>query len=146
MNTGLILILEDDENDAFLLIRALHKNKIQGPILVLPDGTAGVAYLKGEGPYADRIQFPWPRVLIVDIKMPKMNGLEFLEWLKKDPEFSIIPTLILSSSNQAADVARAYKSGANSFLVKPGNFADLESLVKVISEYWQRCIVPKDRN
>jgi two-component system response regulator len=146
MNAGPILILEDDENDAYLLIRALHRNKIQDPVAVRPDGTAGVAHLSGEGPYADRNQFPWRSVLIVDIKMPKMTGLEFLEWLKGHPEFSVIPTLIFSSSDLAADVERAYKSGANSFLVMPGNFADLESLVNAISEYWQRCIVPKDRN
>jgi two-component system, response regulator len=138
-----ILILEDNEDDAALLIKALRKNGIDHPVVVLPDGVEGSAYLSAQGKYGNRSRYPLPRVLIVDIKMPRMNGLEFLEWLKSHPGFQVIPTLVLSSSRIESDVVKAYRLGVNSYMVKPTNFADLESLVNIISEYWQRCVVPE---
>jgi CheY-like chemotaxis protein len=137
-----ILLLEDDPNDVLLLKRALQKNGIQNPVQVLPDGIEGIAYFSRTGKYADRDQFPLPRVMIIDLKMPRMGGLEFLQWLKDHPEFRIIPTLVLSSSRENVDVAKAYALGANSYMVKPANFQDLENLIKIIHEYWQRSVTP----
>lgn len=142
MSPSPILVLEDNEDDAKLLIKALQKNGIDTPVVILPDGVEGAAYLAGQGKYSDRRRYPLPCVLIVDIKMPRMGGLEFLDWLKANPGFQVIPTLVLSSSQVESDVSRAYRSGANSYMVKPTNFADLQDLVKVIADYWQRCVVP----
>jgi CheY-like chemotaxis protein len=143
MGSTPIVILEDNEDDARLLLKALQKNGINDPTIVLPDGVEGAAYLSGQGKYADRRLYPLPRVLIVDMKMPRMNGLEFLQWLKSHPGFRVIPTLVLSSSQLESDVKQAYGFGINSYMVKPTNFDDLQSLVKVISDYWQRCVVPR---
>jgi CheY-like chemotaxis protein len=140
-----ILILEDDPNDVILLKRALQKNNILNPVQVLQDGVDGVDYLKGEGPYSDRVRFPFPRFIIMDLKMPRMGGLEVLQWLKDHPEYQVIPTLVLSSSKLPNDILAAYKLGANSYMVKPGNFDDLQLLIKNVYEYWALCTKPDPR-
>ena len=140
-----ILVLEDDPNDALLLRLALEKNQIHNPVQIVRDGIEGVAYLTGEGKYADRRLYPFPKVIILDLKMPRMGGLDVLQFLAKNPELRVIPTLVLSSSSQESDVARAYAAGANTYLVKPGNFEDLQSLIKTVHEYWTRAIKPMNR-
>jgi CheY-like chemotaxis protein len=140
--TGPILVLEDNEDDAALLKRALQKNGITSPVIVLNDGNEGVAYLSGKGEYGDRDLFPVPNVLIIDLKMPKMGGLDFLRWLKGHPEFRVIPTIVLSSSMQDRDVLTAYQLGANSYHVKPSSFEDFQALVKTVYSYWQCCVIP----
>lgn len=137
-----ILLLEDDPNDALLLQRALRKNNILNPVHVVRDGLEGIDYLAGLGKYADREKYPFPNVLILDIKMPRMTGLEFLEWIKRHPQYRVIPTLILSSSQEAVDVAQAYALGANSYMVKPAKIDDLQELARIVHEYWIRCVSP----
>ena len=141
-----ILVLEDDPNDALLLRLALEKNQIHNPLQIVRDGIEGVAYLTGNGKFADRRLYPVPKVIILDLKMPRMGGLEVLQFLEKNPELRVIPTLVLSSSNEDSDVARAYAAGANTYLVKPGKFEDLQSLIKTVHEYWSRAIKPRNGN
>ncbi len=141
-----ILVLEDDPNDALLLRLALEKNQIHNPLQIVRDGIEGVAYLTGTGKFADRRLYPVPKVIILDLKMPRMGGLEVLQFLEKNPELRVIPTLVLSSSNEDSDVARAYAAGANTYLVKPGKFEDLQSLIKTVHEYWSRAIKPRHGN
>jgi CheY-like chemotaxis protein len=131
-----ILVAEDDPNDALLLRRALKKNNIDNPVQIVSDGEEAIDYLQGNGKYADRHQFPRPRFVILDLKMPRMGGLEVLDWLKQNPRFQVIPTLVLSSSKEQQDIINSYRLGANSFMVKPSNFSDLQQLVKVIHDYW----------
>jgi CheY-like chemotaxis protein len=144
METGLytILILEDDPNDVILLKRALQKNNIRNPVQVLNDGVEGVRYLSGIEPYSDRSKVPFPSFIIMDLKMPRMGGLEVLEWLREHPQYRVIPTLVLSSSKLPVDILTAYKLGANSYMVKPGNFDDLQNLIRNVYDYWSLCTKP----
>jgi CheY-like chemotaxis protein len=144
MNTNFpILVLEDNPDDAFLLQRALKKNRITNPVCIVQDGVEGIEYLTGTGKYADREKFPFPGCIVADLKMPRLGGLEFLAWLRERPQYEIIPILVLSSSSEDRDVAQAYSMGANSYLVKPTSFEDFEELVKIVHDYWTRCVRPK---
>lgn len=138
-----ILVIEDDPNDIFLLQRALKKNNIVNPVQILPDGLEALAYLGGNGKYADRTTYPFPRFIIMDLKMPRMTGLEVLEWLKKNPQFQVIPTLVLTSSRLEQDISRAYQLGANSYMVKPSNFSDLQEMIRRTYDYWMVCMKPR---
>lgn len=137
-----ILVFEDDPNDVLLLKRALVLNGIENPVQVVPDGVEGVAYLTGHGKYSDREKFPLPQIIILDLKMPRMGGLEVLEFLRDNPSFRVVPTLVLSSSKISDDVARAYDFGATSYMVKPATFHDLQLLIKTVHEYWSQAVRP----
>jgi CheY-like chemotaxis protein len=138
-----ILIAEDDENDALILQRALRKVGFNNPFHISPTGTDAIRYLQGEGPYADRERYRFPRILFTDLKMPEMDGFELLHWLRSNPQCSIIPTLVLSASQLDSDITRAYKLGANSYLVKPSDFDQLVSILRLVFDYWQMCQKPK---
>ena len=134
----LILVVEDDDSDFFLLERAFRKNKIENPIVRVKDGLEGLHYLQGSGDYTDRDKFPFPDVIILDLKTPRMSGLELLAWIREHPECRVIPTIIMSSSQQDVDVSRAYELGANTYFVKPTTFEDLIELTKTIQDYWHK--------
>lgn len=138
-----ILLIEDDPNDVLFLKRALNKNAIHNPVSVLRDGEEAIAYLSGSGPYFDRVKYPFPKVIMLDLKMPRRGGLEVLEWLKEHPELRVIPTIVLTSSKINEDVIKAYGLGANSYMVKPSNFDDLQKLIKTAYEYWSLCLKPE---
>lgn len=138
-----ILVVEDDATDFFLLKRALEKNGIDNPIHWIRDGLHAIDYLQGVGAYADREQHPLPKVIILDLKMPRLGGLELLDWIKSHPELSILPVLVMSSSNLPDDVERAYALGASSFFMKPSTFEDLQKMTKSIHEYWVQCVEPQ---
>jgi CheY-like chemotaxis protein len=138
-----ILIAEDDENDAIILERALRKAGVANPVRFCRDGADVIDYLRGEDPYKDRQAFPFPRMLITDLKMPKMGGLEVLQWLYHHPECNVIPKIVLTASKQAGDVQQAYKWGANSYLVKPGGYESLTKMLKLFFEYWEMCEKPQ---
>lgn len=137
-----ILIAEDDENDILILERALRKVGFTNPFHVCRDGAEVVEYLCGEGKYADRQKYPFPRILITDLKMPKMDGLQLLRWLHDHPQCNIIPRIVLSASRQPSDVQEAYKWGVNSYLVKPGSYEQLVQMLKVVFDYWEICEKP----
>ncbi len=138
-----ILVAEDDPNDFMLLERALRKNSILNPLQLVRDGEETVAYLSGTGKYSNRKQYPPPRFLILDLKMPRMGGLEVLEWLQNNRKFQVTPTLVLSSSRHDEDVQAAYRLGASSYLVKPSSFDDLQTMIKVVYDYWAFCHRPE---
>jgi CheY-like chemotaxis protein len=137
-----ILLLEDTEEDVILMKRALRKNGISNPVQVLSDGQEGIEYMQGVGKFSDRLKFPMPDVVILDIKMPRKSGLEFLEWMHDHPELRVIPTVVLSSSHADSDVARAYSLNANTYFVKPNNFDEFVKLVGVMEQYWNNAIKP----
>src|SRR5688572_597687 len=110
-----IVVAEDDPNDVLLLQRAFQKNGIPLPVHVCYDGADAMAYLKGEGRYADRQSYPFPRVFITDLKMPRCGGFEILEWLNNHPECSVIPKIVLSASAEERDVRKAFQLGANCY-------------------------------
>jgi CheY-like chemotaxis protein len=138
-----ILIVEDDANDALLIQRAFAQNGIQIPPYVCVNGLDAVDYLNGEGEYGDRGKFPFPDVLITDLKMPRMDGFGLLTWLAEHPEMQVIPTVVISSSAMAEDVKRAYCLGANAYIQKPSNATEFKSIIGDLLRFWARCESPK---
>lgn len=131
-----VLLVEDDLNDIFLVKRAFKKANLTNPLQIVTDGVEAVQYLIGEGKYADRKAHPIPELIVMDLKMPRKTGLEVLEWLKKDNSLRRIPVIIVSSSDQAWDINRAYEMGANAYMVKPVDFHAVEHLFQSIVHYW----------
>lgn len=131
-----ILLVEDDANEVFLLERAFQKANLRFPLQVVRDGQEAIDYLKHLGSFADRVRYPVPNLMLLDLKMPRKNGFEVLEWLRSQPALKGLIVVVLTSSDLAADINRAYALGTNSYLVKPGNFADLVQLVKSLDSYW----------
>lgn len=131
-----VLLVEDDLNDIFLVKRAFKKAQIQNPLQVVTDGVEAIHYLQGEGRFGNRQLYPLPRLIVMDIKMPRKTGFEVLEWIKKDGVLKRIPVVIVSSSDQTTDVNKAYELGANAYMVKPMNFRAVEDLFQSITHYW----------
>jgi CheY-like chemotaxis protein len=138
-----ILIVEDDVNDQFLFKAAFKKIGVDCHVYTVGDGAEAIAYLKGEGSYADRAKFLYPTLLTIDLKMPKVNGFELLAFLKKNPNFMVVPTIIFTSSNDRNDIVNAFLLGANAYHVKPSNFEGLCAQLKIVHDYWATCEVPE---
>jgi CheY-like chemotaxis protein len=138
-----ILIAEDDPNDAFFLQRAFRANNIDDPIHIVTDGTEAIAYLRGEGEYADREKFEFPSFIISDLKMPGQDGFAILEALRSKPEWSVVPMIILSGSADENDIERAYMLCAKAYLVKPASFEALRTLIKKFHDFWSQCETPR---
>ncbi len=132
-----VLLVEDDLNDIFLVKRAFKMAHIQNPLHVVTDGLEAIGYLRGDGKYADREQYPLPKLMVMDIKMPRKSGFEVLEWVKGNSRvLRRIPVVIVSSSEDPADINRAYELGANAYMVKPVDFRAVEHLFESITHYW----------
>lgn len=138
-----ILVAEDDENDVTLLLRAIQKGGFQNPVHVCRDGEQAILYLQGEGDYSDRTEFPFPNIIITDLKMPRKGGLEILQWLQDHPECHVIPVIVLSASSENRDISAAYRLGANCYLKKPGSLDGLQKLVKFTLDFWSVCEKPE---
>lgn len=131
-----ILIVEDNATDVMLIRRAFAKANIVNPVQVVSDGDRAVAYLAGSHGYDDRAQYPLPALLLLDLKLPRRSGLEVLEWLRAQDDLRRLPVVMLTSSRQSQDVNRAYDLGANSYLVKPVEFDDLQEMLGTLNTYW----------
>jgi CheY-like chemotaxis protein len=131
-----ILLVEDDPNDVFLIQRAFRRINLANPIQVVQDGEAAVLYLSGQEPYADRDRYPFPILVLLDLKLPRRSGLEVLEWLRQQPKLRRLPVVVLTSSRENSDLNRAYDLGANSYLVKPVAFDGLLEMVRSLNQYW----------
>jgi CheY-like chemotaxis protein len=140
-----ILLVEDEENDAELVKLAFKKNKILNPVQWVKDGLEAVAYLNGRGAYAERSLYPFPEILLLDLKMPRMTGLELLAWTRANPDFKVIPTIVMTSSQHDIDIEKAYGLGANTYMIKPSSFDELAKMLKVIHEYWAVSVKPKTK-
>jgi CheY-like chemotaxis protein len=136
MNTKTILLVEDDENDAFFVQRAFNKTGVVNPMQVVRDGQEAIKYLEGVEPYADRQHYPLPCIIITDLKMPRMDGLGFLRWLKDHDQFHQVPKLVLSSSGEDKDRQQAARLGACAYFVKPSEVNELVQVVLEINEDW----------
>jgi CheY-like chemotaxis protein len=139
----MILVAEDDENDIFLLERAFKKVGVGMPSHICRDGAEAMAYLKGEGKFSDRTTYPFPRVLITDLKMPRCGGMDLLRWLHEHPECNLIPKIVLSASAELSDVKLAYQLGANCYFRKPTRFDDLVRLVELAQAFWTTAELPE---
>ena len=131
-----ILLAEDDENDVMLIKRAFSKSHVVNPIACVKNGEEAVAYLSGEGQFADRLRYPLPFMLLLDLKLPRLSGHEVLSWLRAQNGLRRLPVVVLTSSREPADINRAYELGANSYLVKPVVFEEFSALLKQLQVYW----------
>ncbi len=131
-----LLLVEDDANDVMLFRRAKDKSNLANPLQVVEDGEAAVAYLSGQGQYADRNRYPLPALMLLDLKLPRKSGLEVLAWLREQPGLLRLPVVVLTSSKESVDVGQAYDLGANSYLVKPVAFDKLLEMVNALGLYW----------
>ena len=136
MNLSPVLYVEDEEDDVFLVRHAFKEAGVCHPLISVPDGEEALEYLGGVGKYADRAGYPVPSLLLLDINMPKLSGLEVLKWLRAQREYRGLPALVLSSSSQDADIRQAYAWGANGYLVKPSALQQLLRIAKAIRDYW----------
>ena len=134
-----ILVVEDDQDHAFFIRRAFQRAGLLNPTHFVEDGDKALAYLAGEGAYHNRVEFPLPSLMLLDLKMPNMDGFEVLEWVRAHPTLSALRIIVLTTSGATADINRAYRLGANSFLTKPMNFTDLVQLTKWVKGYWLHC-------
>jgi CheY-like chemotaxis protein len=131
-----ILAAEDREEDVALIRRAFKKLNLLNPLQVVADGEQVVAYLQGEGVFSNRAEYPLPSLLLLDLKMPRMNGLEVLKWIREQPDFGALRIVMLTSSDDLKDINQAYELGANSFLVKPVEFDRFVALLNALQGYW----------
>jgi CheY-like chemotaxis protein len=131
-----ILLVEDNFNDAELTIRSLRKSKLVNEILHLKDGEAAIDYLFGTGAYDGRDIEIKPKLILLDLKMPKLNGIEVLEKIKSHSHTKTIPVVVLTSSRENPDIERCYKLGVNSYIVKPVEFINFSKAVTDLGLYW----------
>jgi len=131
-----VLLVEDSPDDVKLIVRAFGKTRLPKRVEVVRDGADALAYLFGKAPYDDRYAYPLPALIILDLKMPRVDGFEVLNAVKSTPCLRRIPIVVLTSSSEAADVDKCYDLGANSYLVKPVSFADFTRVVAEIETYW----------
>ena len=131
-----ILLVEDDEADIFLLRRAFRNARIANPLIEVRDGQAAIQYLSGEGDYAERTRYPIPFMVLLDLRLPKLSGFEVIAWMRDQPQLANLVVVVLTASDHVTDVTKARDLGANSYLVKPGNFEELVQMVKRIKGRW----------
>ena len=130
-----ILQVEDDPNDVFLLQHAMKRMGMSHPVRVAPDGQEAIDYLQGNGQFADRGNFPMPCMVLLDLKLPYVMGLEVLKCIRKQ-KGAALPVIILTASAENADIAAAYRLGANAFVTKPSEASKLQDVVKSINHFW----------
>jgi CheY-like chemotaxis protein len=131
-----ILVGEDNKDDVFLLKHALKKAQFENPVRFVSDGEEVMAYLQGEGKFADRALHPFPDLLLLDIKMPRLDGLETLALIRNDPRYKRLVVIILTTSNREQDINRAFDLQANSYLVKPARPEAMLGVLEQIRGYW----------
>jgi CheY-like chemotaxis protein len=136
LNNYCILLVEDDANDILFVQRAFRQANLTNALHIVKDGDQAIDYLIGNNEYANRDLYPIPVLILLDLKLPRLSGLEVLEWIKKHPSLRRIPVVVLTSSKENIDVNRAYDIGANSYLVKPVKFETLTQMIEIIDAYW----------
>jgi two-component system response regulator len=136
MKNKVILLAEDNPDDVKLTLRALKKNNILNEVVVAQDGVEALEYLFGEGKYAGRDATIRPQVVLLDLKMPKMDGLEVLQRLRSDKRTHLQPVVILTTSSEDKDRIDSYKHGANSYIRKPVDFNQFSAAVQQLGLYW----------
>jgi CheY-like chemotaxis protein len=134
---SIILLVEDEENDVLLLQIAFEKAGVKWPIFRVANGLEAQAYLNGDPPYQDRKRYPLPSLVLLDVRMPLMDGFQVLRWIRQQPAFVSMPVVMLTGSAQTNDADTAYQLGANSFLVKPMDFNNAPEMSRSIERLMQ---------
>ena len=142
MRRAVILSVDDDLNDQFLIKAALKEAGVDDLVQFVNDGAEAIAYLKGQGKYADRDAYVFPTFILTDLKMPRINGFELLRFLKSNPQWIVVPTVVLTASADQDDIKRAYLFGANAYHVKSQTLDGLCTQLKLVHEYWTSSEVP----
>lgn len=135
-DNALFLLVEDDGDQVELVRRAFRRANIVNPLQVVRSGQEAMVYLEGAGPYRNRAEFPLPKLILLDLKMPGISGFDVLRWIRQQPALRATRVVVLTASNEIRDVNLAYELGANSFLVKPVDFEDFVKLTQAIQGYW----------
>ena len=135
-NRALILHIENDADDVFLMQRAFKKAGHLNPVASVENGEQGVAYLTGNGRFANRDDYPLPAVILLDWNMPLMSGADFLRWIRGQATLKRLPVVVLTSSNNDADMHEAYELGANGFIVKPRSNDAFQLMALAFTSYW----------
>lgn len=138
-----ILVIDDSEDDRLLIQYTLKKIGVSDLVVLLTDGAEAIEYMMGEGKFADRQKYPYPTFIMTDLKMPRKDGFAVLDFLKKNPEWAVIPTIVFSSSTDLDDIKKAYMLGASSYHVKPRTHGALMHQMLVLHSYWMTCEVPQ---
>ncbi len=136
MKKTMILLVEDNPHEVDLTLRALKKNNIGNQVVVAQDGVEALDFLFCTNTYADRDPHDMPQLILLDLKLPKMNGLEVMRRIRADERTRLLPVVILTSSNEEQDLLEGYRGGANSYIRKPVNFTQFEEYVKHLGLYW----------
>ena len=131
-----ILLVEDDPDHAELTVRALKENNILNEVYVASDGQEALDFVYHRGKYSDEKKFPRPGLILLDIRLPKVDGLAVLKQLKDDPQFKSIPIIMLTTSDRDEEIAKSYAGGANSYVVKPVEFEEFMKKIKQLRLYW----------
>jgi CheY-like chemotaxis protein len=127
-----LLVVDDSECDRLLMQVVFSQTALAQPLTLIPDGEQAIAYLNGDGAYQDRHVSPMPDAVLLDLNMPRKNGFEVLEWIRRQPGLRFLRVYILSASNRLEDIRRSYELGANAYLVKPGNLDGLAELARTV--------------
>src|SRR5690348_11409234 len=133
--TRTVLLVDDNEDDVFLMHRAFKKAGFQFPVRQVRDGEQAISYLKGDGIYQDREEYPIPSMMLLDLNMPKKDGFEVLEWMQTQPDLGSLTVIVTTASTRPEDVTRAYQLGATCFLVKPSAFAELGAMMRTLRDF-----------
>ncbi len=136
MNSKVILLVEDNPDDEALTIRALKKNNIANEVIVTRDGVDALDYIFAEGQYSSRDISDQPQVILLDLKLPKIDGHEVLKKIRADKRTSRIPVVILTTSDEEQDIATSYDNGANSYIRKPVDFDQFMGAIRKLGMYW----------
>jgi two-component system, response regulator len=133
---AVILLVEDNPDDEALTLRAMHKNRVTNPVIIARDGVEALDYMFGTGQYAGREVSDLPAVIFLDLKLPKLDGLEVLKRLRLDDRTRLVPIVVLTTSNEDKDITNSYKLGANSYVRKPVDFEQFTDVVGKLGMYW----------
>ncbi|MDT3670954.1 MAG: response regulator [Aromatoleum sp.] len=139
-----ILLVEDNPDDEALTLRAFAKNNIRNPVVVARDGVEAIEYLLGTGPHAGCDKSVMPALVLLDLKLPRMDGLEVLRRVRADEHTALLPVVVLTTSRETQDIHEAYRLGANSYIRKPVNFDAFIKAVEQIGAYWLSLNEPSD--
>ena len=131
-----VLLVEDDANDVLLLRRAFVRAQIPNPLQVVTSAEQAVEYLSGEGEYGNRLKYPLPTLVLLDLKLSGKHGFEVLRWVRMHPRLKVLRVIVLTSSGQPGDVRLAHDLGANSYLIKPVDFEQLVKMSVALGSYW----------